>query len=197
MNGSAPSPGWRRHVAAWSAHRYGTWLVAAVAFADSSFLPLPPDLLLVPMCLMRPERIRFLLVLCTLASALGALFGYLIGYELWSVIGARLVAFYGYEHAFAAYQGLFARWGVAIIIVKGFTPIPFKIAAIAAGVAAMNPLSFIVAAILGRALHFAMLGWLLTMFGGRLAEFVARYERRLAILSLLVVIGGAVVYCLR
>lgn len=197
MNGIAPPRGWRRHVAAWSAHRYGAWLVAAVAFADSSFLPLPPDLLLVPMCLMRPERIRFLLVLCTAASALGALFGYLIGYELWSVIGARLVAFYGYEQAFATYQGLFARWGMAIIIVKGFTPIPFKIAAIAAGVAAMNPLSFIVAAIVGRALHFAMLGWLLTMFGGRLAEFVARYERRLAILSLLVVIGGTVVYCLR
>src|SRR5437016_3839132 len=137
--------GWLRHVAALSNHRRSTWLLAAIAFADSSFLPVPPDLLLIPMILMRPERMRFLVIVCTVASALGAVLGYLIGWGLWSAVGVRLVEFYGCEESFAAFQQLVDQWGFPVIVVKAFTPIPFKIAAIAAGVAAMNPLSFMTA----------------------------------------------------
>ena len=194
---AAPRRGWLRHVAALSHHRSSAWLLAAVAFADSSFLPLPPDLLLVPMSLTRPERTRFLMLVATIASSLGALLGYLIGYELWSAIGARLVEFYGYQHSFAVYQRLVDHWGMAIIIAKAFTPFPFKIAAIAAGVAAMNPWSFVAATIVGRALHFTMLAVLLTIFGARVMALVARYERRLAIASLVVAIGIALACYLR
>src|SRR5437764_1004317 len=77
-----------RHVAAMSNHRYSTWMLFAIAFADSSFLPVPPDLLLIPMSLLRPERMRLLVVVCILGSSLGAVAGYLIGYGLWSLIGA-------------------------------------------------------------------------------------------------------------
>ena len=186
--------GWLRHVAALSNHRYSIWLLAAIAFADSSFLPVPPDLLLVPMILLRPERIWRLLVICTIFSSLGAAVGYLIGYGLWSVVGAPMVQFYGYTEGFAAYQRLVDNWGVWIIIAKAFTPLPFKIAAIAAGVGAMNPVSFMVAAVLGRALHFAMVGGLLLFCGPTLMALVARYERPLALISLLVLVGLAVAY---
>jgi membrane protein YqaA with SNARE-associated domain len=183
-----------RHVATLSNHRYSTWVLAAIAFADSSFLPIPPDLLLVPMILIRPERTLFLLVICTVGSSLGAATGYLIGYGLWSVIGAPLVEFYGYTAGFTAYQHLVDKWGVWIIIIKAFTPIPFKIAAIAAGVAAMNPVSFMLASIFGRAVHFAMVGALVMFCGARILVLVARYERPLAVICVLVVIGLAVAY---
>ena len=193
-----PYRGWRRRVAALADHRGSIWALAAVAFADSSFLPLPPDLLFVPLSLLRPERMRFLAIVCIAASSLGAGLGYLIGWGLWSTIGLRLVAFYGDQQSFAAYQHLVAQWGTAIIIAKAFTPLPFKIAAIAAGVGDMNPWAFIAAAIASRALHFAMLAGLLTLFGARIMTLVARYERRLAILSVVVaVIGVAIAWYLR
>jgi len=198
---SAPAPaargGWLRHVTAVSNHRYSIWVLAAIAFADSSFLPVPPDLLLVPMVLIRPERTLWLLVVCTLASSLGAALGYVIGYGLWSIIGAPLVELYGYQHLFAAYQQLVHEWGVWFIIGKAFTPLPFKIAAIAAGIAAMPFLSFMVAAILGRALHFAMVGALLFFFGARILTLAVRYERPFAVVSVVVLIGLFVVYHLR
>jgi membrane protein YqaA with SNARE-associated domain len=193
MNGSEPPSGWLARVAALSNHRYSTWFLAAVAFADSSFLPIPPDLLLVPMILLQPERTLWLLVVCTLGSSLGAVVGYLIGYELWSVIGAPMVQFYGYTEGFAVYQRIVHDWGFWFIIAKAFTPLPFKIAAIAAGVAAMPVLSFMIATIVGRALHFAMVGALLTLYGGRILALLARFERPFAVISVLVVIGLVVV----
>ena len=189
--------GWLRHVSALSNHRRSTWLLAAIAFADSSFLPVPPDLLLIPMILLRPERMRFLVIVCTVASALGAILGYLIGWGLWSAVGVRLVEFYGCEESFAAFQQLVDQWGFPVIVVKAFTPIPFKIAAIAAGVAAMNPLSFITAAIIGRAVHFGMVALLLLLFGARLMTLVTRYERKLVIGSIVAAIGVAVFWYLR
>jgi membrane protein YqaA with SNARE-associated domain len=194
MSASEAGGGWLRHVSALSRHRYSTWALAAIAFADSSFLPVPPDLLLVPMILIRPERAYFLLAVCTLASSLGAAAGYLIGYGLWSVIGAPLIEFYGYVDAFAAYQRLVENWGFWFIIAKAFTPLPFKIAAIAAGVAAMNPAVFMIAAVLGRALHFAMVGALLVLYGGRILALLARYERPFAVISVLVLIGLVVAF---
>ncbi len=181
--------GWLGRVAALSAHRHSRVALGAIAFADSSFLPVPPDLLLVPMILFRRERVRLLLLICILGSSLGAVFGYLIGYELWRSIGAPLVQFYGYGDRFAAFQHLIAIWGVCIIVAKAFTPIPFKIAAIGAGVAMMDPVSFMVAAVVGRALHFAMVGAVLTACGGRAVALLTRYEGPLAIAAAVALIG--------
>ncbi len=189
MSVSVGRVGWVRRLSALSEHRYGTPALAAIAFADSSFLPIPPDLLLVPMVLFRPERLRFLLVVCTVASALGAVLGYAIGYWLWNLVGLPLVELYGCQESFASYQRLVAEWGVLIIVVKAFTPIPFKIAAIAAGVAAMDPWAFMIAMIFGRALHFAMLAALLIWFGERVMALVVRFERPLAVVSVLVLVG--------
>ena len=180
-----------------SEHRDGTPALAAIAFADSSFLPIPPDLLLVPMVLLRPERLRRLLTVCTIASSLGAVLGYAIGYWLWNLIGQPLVEFYGCQDSFASYQRLVAEWGVLIIIAKAFTPIPFKIAAIAAGVAAMNPVTFIIAAFVGRAVHFAMVGVATSLCGARIMVLIARYGRPFAVASVLLLVGLIAAYHFR
>jgi len=189
--------GWLRHVSALSTHRYSTWVLAAVAFADSSVLPVPPDLLLVPMILIRPERAPVLLVICTLASSLGAATGYLIGYGLWSVVGAPLIQLYGHADSFATYQRLVHDWGFWFIIAKAFTPIPFMVATIAAGVAAMPPVSFMMAVIVARGAHFAIYGTLLVLYGGKVLALVARYERPFVVISILVLIALVVAYYLR
>jgi len=194
---SATRGGWLRHVSAWAHHPSGAWLLFAVAFADSSFLPIPPDLLLVPMVLMQPRRIWWLLTLCTVGSTLGAAVGYLIGYLLWAAIGAPIVEFYGHMEGYLVFRHWVEEWGPLIIIAKALTPIPFKIAAIAAGAAEMNPVIFMLAAFAGRALHFAIVAVLLMLFGARVMALVARYERPLAVASAVALIGLAVFWVLR
>lgn len=189
--------GWLRHVAALAGHRHATAALAAIAVADSSFLPIPPDILLVPMALLRRDRLVRLLVVGTVASSLGAVLGYLIGYWLWDLIGAPLIEFYGYRDAFAAYQRLVAEWGVWIIVAKAFTPIPFKVAAIGAGVAAMDPVAFMVATVFGRALHFVMVGVAILLFGERVMAIVERFERQFAIVSVLGLAAVAVAFALK
>ena len=194
---SATHGGWLRHVSAWAHHPSSPWLLFAVAFADSSFLPIPPDLLLVPMVLMQPKRIWWLLTLCTLGSTFGAAVGYLIGYFLWTAIGAPIVEFYGHMDGYLVFRHWVEEWGPWIIIGKALTPIPFKIAAIAAGAAEMNPVVFMLASFVGRALHFAMVALLLFFFGARVMVLVARYERPLAVASALALVGLAVVWALK
>lgn len=197
MTYSEASAGWLRPVAALAKHRFATPVLAGIAFADSSFLPMPPDLLLVPMALLQPGRLGRLLILCTVASAFGAALGYLIGYGAWGLVGERLIDLYGYRDAFAGYQNAVAIWGVWIIVAKAFTPIPFKVAAIGAGVAAMDPVTFMVAAVLGRGLHFAMVGLAILLFGERLLAAVQRYERHCALAGALALAAAGLAYALR
>jgi membrane protein YqaA with SNARE-associated domain len=189
MNASTPRSRVVRYVEAFAQHRYGTWILAAIAFADSSFLPLVPDILLVPMALVRPKQLWWLCFVCTVASTLGAALGYLIGSVLWTLVGAPLVEFYGYTEGFAAYQRLVEEWGVWLVIGKAFTPIPFKIMAVAAGVARMNPVVFMIAALIGRALHFATIGVLTLLFGQRIMVLFEKYEAPAVVVSVLVLIG--------
>lgn len=189
MNASIPRGRLVRYVEAFAHHRYGVWVLAAIAFADSSFLPLVPDILLVPMALVRPKQLWWLCFVCTVASTLGAALGYAIGALLWTWIGASMVEFYGYTEGFAAYQRLVEEWGVWLVIGKAFTPIPFKIMAIAAGVAHMNFAVFMTAALIGRALHFAMIGLLTLLFGQRIMVLFEKYEAPAVVVSILVLIA--------
>jgi membrane protein YqaA with SNARE-associated domain len=197
MEASAARGGWLRHVTAWAHHRHGPWALGGIAFADSSFLPVPPDILLVPMALLRPERIKAFLLICIVGSSLGAILGYVIGYSLWSSIGLPMVELYGYTENFAAYQRMVAEWGVLVIIAKAFTPIPFKIAAIAAGIAAMDPFAFMFATVVGRALHFVMVGALLILCGPKIMALVTRYERPFVIVSILVLVALVIIFHFR
>ncbi len=165
------------------------WL-AAIAFAESSFFPVPPDMLLVPMALARPERALRYAAVCTVASVVGGMLGYLIGYALFDVLAQPLLHLYHYEDAFAAFQARFREYGVYIILVKGLTPIPYKIITIASGAARFDFATFVAASVVTRGARFFLIALLLRLFGERVRGFI---EKRLALVlgvtALFIVIG--------
>ncbi len=171
---------------------HALWALLAISFAESSFFPLPPDLLLIPMMLARPREAWRLAAYCTLASVAGGVLGYAIGYFLFDAIGRPVLEFY---HAMDRYEALkagFDRWGVWIIIVKGMTPIPYKLVTIASGVAHFDLIAFIGASIVSRSLRFFLLAAILWRFGPAARTFI---ERRLTLVTTLfavALVGGFV-----
>ncbi len=175
-----------KRLLALAASRHAPVWLAVVAFAESSFFPLPPDVLLVPMVLARPDRAWRLAGLCTLASVLGGMLGYLIGYALFDQLAAPLIRFYGYEPAFLAFKATYAQYGLWVILVKGLTPIPYKLVTIASGAAAFSFPVFMAASLLTRGARFFLVAFLLRRWGERVAGFV---ERRLTLVTSLVALG--------
>ena len=151
-----------------------------VSFAESSFFPIPPDILLIPMILAQPQRAVRLAARCRRSSVAGGLLGYAIGYFLFDAIGRPILE---YNHAMASYETLkagFAEWGVWIIILKGMTPIPYKLITIASGVAHFDLAAFIGASIVSRSLRFFLVAALLWYFGETARRFI---ERRLTLVT--------------
>lgn len=169
------------------------WALIAVSFAESSFFPIPPDVLLIPMMLARPRQAWRLALLCMAASVVGGMGGYAIGYYVFDAIGRPLLEFY---HAMGKYDALkagFDRWGVWIIILKGMTPIPYKLVTIASGVAHFDFALFVGASIISRSLRFFLLALILWQFGPAARDFI---ERRLGLVTTLFaagLVGGFVV----
>jgi len=162
------------------------WWLAAVAFAESSFFPVPPDALLIPMALARPDRAWRLAAICTAASVAGGALGYLIGYEFFYVLAAPLLHAYHYDEAFVRFQDTYAKYGVYVILVKGLTPIPYKIVTIASGAAHFNFLTFLAASVATRGLRFFLLAALLRRFGPPVRSFI---ETRLVLVTTLAALG--------
>ncbi|MDJ0389642.1 VTT domain-containing protein [Roseomonas sp. E05] len=165
--------------------RAGTWL-ALVSFAESSFFPIPPDAMLVPMCLARPERAWRYAATCTMASVLGGLLGYALGFFLFEAVAQPVLAAYGHAQALETFRAWFDRWGAAVILIKGLTPIPFKIVTIAAGAAAFNPWIFLITSALTRGARFFLLALLLRRYGTPMRSFI---ERRLTLLTSVVAVA--------
>jgi membrane protein YqaA with SNARE-associated domain len=169
------------------------WLVC-VSFAEASFFPLPPDVLLIPMILARPRRAWWLAFICTAASVLGGLLGYWIGAALLNRIAMPVVHFYHAEHAYEAFLALYRRYGFWAILIKGLTPIPFKLVTIAAGAAHFNLAQFVVACLITRGGRFFLLEALpLRLFGDRARDFI---EHRLVLVTSAVAVaavGGVLV----
>jgi membrane protein YqaA with SNARE-associated domain len=173
--------------------RYAVAALAVIAFAESAFFPLPPDLLLIPIILARPRQAFLLAGLCTVMSVLGGFLGYAIGYFLFDAIGRPILEFY---HAMGRYEALkagFAHWGVWIIIIKGLTPIPYKLVTIASGVVRFPIVPFAFASLVSRSLRFFLLGALLWRFGEPVREFIERRLMLVTSLFALALVGGFVV----
>jgi len=173
-------------VLALAASRHAPWWLAVISFTESSFFPIPPDALLIPMCLARPDRAWRLAAICTLASVLGGAFGYFIGYALFEVIATPVIQFYHYEAAFERFKAMYAEYGLWVILVKGATPIPYKIVTIASGAASFDFWVFMAASIATRGARFFLVAWLLRTFGASVREFI---ERRLTLVTTLGVVG--------
>jgi membrane protein YqaA with SNARE-associated domain len=166
--------------------------LAAVSFVESSFFPIPPDVMLIPMILADRRKAWWYATIATIASVIGGVLGYAIGYYLYDTVGLPILKFYGREHALDSFMTFVRDYGVPAVIVKGMTPIPYKVVTIAAGVGHMNLLAFIGASIIARAMRFFLVAGLLYFFGEPIRVFI---EKRLGLVTtafLVVLVGGFV-----
>lgn len=159
--------------------RHAERALAGISFAESSFFPIPPDALMIPMVLAHRQKwLRYALV-STIASVLGGVGGYLIGAFLFEAVGEPILQFYGYLDKFADFQESFNRWGALIVAIGGLTPLPYKVVTIGSGISGMSLPIFIAASILSRGIRFFVVAWLLHKFGEPIRTFI---ERNLALL---------------
>lgn len=165
-------------VLAWAGHPHAERYLAAMSFAESSFFPVPPDVMLAPMCLADRHRAWRFAALTTIASVFGGLLGYAIGYFLFEAIEPWLRDTH-YWDAYLRGRAWFDDWGVLAVFVAGFSPIPYKIFTIAAGVAVLNLPGFLIASAVGRGARFFLVAGLIVAGGERMAELLPRYVERL------------------
>lgn len=168
------------------------WL-AVIAFAEASFFPLPPDALLIPMALARPHRAWRLAAICTAASVVGGAFGYFIGFALYQAVAQPLLHAYGYEAAFERFRQTFAEYGFWVILLKGLTPIPYKIVTIASGAAGFSFAMFMAASVITRGARFFLIAGLLRRFGDPVRVFIERRLTLVTTIALLGIVAGFVV----
>ena len=171
---------------------YAAWLLVAVSFMESSFFPVPPDIMLIPMALARPERAWRYAVLCTVGSVAGGVLGYVIGAVLYDSVGLWLIRLYGYGDKVEAFREAYAQYGALIILLKGLTPIPYKLVTIASGFAGYNFAAFVGLSLLTRGARFFAESFLLRRYGPRARAMI---EKRLGLwvtLGALVLVAGIV-----
>ncbi len=161
------------------------WALGVVSFIESSFFPIPPDVMLIPMVLRDRSKAWWYATIATVTSVAGGILGYAIGYFFFEAIGKPILNFYGKEHALDSFIQFVHEYGVEAVIIKGMTPIPFKVVTIAAGVAKMDFLAFIGASIIARAMRFYLVAGLLYFFGQPIREFI---ERRLTLVTTVFVV---------
>jgi len=171
---------------------HAMWTMGAVAFAESSFFPVPPDVMLIPMSLARPERAYVIALWCTVASVLGGLVGYSIGALLYDSVGAWLIHLYGYGDKVEAFRAAYAQWGALIILLKGLTPIPYKVVTITSGFAGYNIGLFVVFSVIARGLRFFVLAFLLHRYGAQAREIIEKRLGLWVLLGAILLVGGIV-----
>lgn len=166
--------------------------LAVVSFTESSFFPIPPDAMLIPMTLSRPERWAYYAQICTIASVLGGALGYAIGALLFDTVGAYIVDLYGLQHKMAQYRDAYAEWGTWLILLKGVTPIPFKLVTIASGFSGYNFFAFIALSIITRGARFYLVTWITQKYGPHFASVLEKRIGTVGIILLLLIVSGFV-----
>ena len=181
-------------VIALAGHRHAIPAMGVVAFLESSFFPIPPDVMLVPMVLANRRKAFLIALVCTICSVLGGMLGYAIGYYFFETAGAWVVKTYGLQDGLAKFRAGFDQYGVWIILIKGLTPIPYKLVTIASGAAHFDLFTFVWASILTRGVRFFAVAALLWKFGEPIRSFI---EKRLALLTwlfLFALVGGFIAF---
>jgi len=177
-------------VLGWADTPYGVPALLVLSFTESSFFPIPPDILLIALALAKPKRAFYYALLCTIASVLGGLFGYFIGYALWSSFEPLLIGSIISEANFEAVTGRYQEYGEVAVFAAAFTPIPYKVFTVAAGVAQLDLLKFAGASLCGRAGRFFLVALVIRMAGPRAKALIERYFNAATILGALLLIGG-------
>ncbi len=169
-----------------SAHPRAYWYLAAVAFAESSFFPIPPDPMILTMTLANRDRAFMIAGISTVASVLGGFLGYYIGCTLYDAVGVKIIAWMSSPEKFLYAKQSFNEWGFWLIAAKGLTPIPFKLVTITAGVMKYNLLLFTLSSIIARSSRFFFVAWLLWRFGPRMKDLI---EKNLTLVTTLFVLA--------
>jgi membrane protein YqaA with SNARE-associated domain len=177
----------------WARHRHAPWYLGGLSFAESSFFPIPPDVMLAPMSLASPSRAWRFALLTTLASVAGGLFGYLIGAYAFDLI-EPVIRDGRYWDSYLKAQAWFERWGFWAIFVAGFSPIPYKVFTIAAGAASMALLPFAAASLVGRGARFFLVAGLMAWGGERMEATLRRYVDWLGWATVAAVVVGVLIY---
>ena len=166
------------------------YALAAVAFAESSFFPIPPDIMLIPMALAEPAKAWRYAFICTLASVAGGLLGYGIGALLYDTVGQWLLHAYGYGARFEQFRQWYQDYGAAVILIKGLLPIPYKLVTIASGVAGYNLFWFVVLSFVTRGARFFIEAGIFNRWGGSLGPLIRQNVAAVALGSLAVIVAG-------
>jgi membrane protein YqaA with SNARE-associated domain len=169
---------------------HATWLMGVVSFTESSFFPVPPDAMLIPMSLARPDKAWFYATVCTLTSVAGGVLGYLIGALLYDSIGIWLIQLYGLGGKAEAFRESYAYWGTWIILIKGVTPIPYKLVTIVSGFAGYNLLMFVLLSIVARGMRFYLAAFLLSRYGMQVRAIIEERLTFWVTVSVIVLVLG-------
>ena len=174
----------------WISGRHGEWVLFLIAFVESSFFPIPPDVFLIAMCVAVPARSFRYAAICSIGSVLGGAFGYGLGYWFMDGIGMSIIDWYGLSHRYGQVQEYFRQYDVWIVGTAGFTPIPYKLFTITAGFVQSNFLSFMLVSLLARSARFFLVAGLIFKFGPQIKNFINRYFNILSIAFVVLLAGG-------
>jgi membrane protein YqaA with SNARE-associated domain len=176
-----------------SEHPKALWALAAVSFAESSFFPIPPDVMLVPMVLAQRAKAWLIAGVCTVASVAGGFLGYAIGFYFFATIGQSVIELYGLQGGFKEFQCQFNQYGLWIILIKGMTPIPYKLITIASGAAQFDLAVFAVASAVTRGARFYLVAALLYVFGQPIRHFIEKHLTAVTTGVVVLIIAGFLV----
>lgn len=173
-----------------ASRRNAMYFLFAVAFIESSFFPIPPDVMLIPMILATPAKAWRIAGVATVASVLGGAFGYAIGIFFFDVIARPILSFYGYVHQFDVFKDYYHEWGAWIVFGAGITPFPYKVITIASGVVHLDFAVFMLSSVIARGMRFYLVAWLLKKYGEPMKGYIEKNLGRLSVLFLLLLLGG-------
>jgi len=178
----------------WAETPYGTPALATLSFAESSFFPVPPDVLLIALNMGKPKKSFYFALVCSIASVLGGMFGYFIGMALWSGLSGFFFSYIpGFTpEIFAKVQTMYNEYGFAAVLIAGFTPIPYKVFTIASGVFGMNFPMFVLASVISRSARFFIVSTLIFFFGEPIKKFIDKYFNLLSAAFVVLIILGFV-----
>jgi len=171
-------------------HKNAKWYLSIISFAESSFFPIPPDLLLIPMALASKTKAIFYAFICTFSSVIGGILGYAIGYYFYNTLGIYIVEFYHLENSFSVFEDYYKEFGILIVLGAGITPFPYKFITIASGVFGLNIFLFFIFSIVGRGLRFYLIAILLYFFGEKIKLIIDKYFNILTIVFFILFVGS-------
>jgi membrane protein YqaA with SNARE-associated domain len=177
----------------WAHTPYGIWALFVLAFTESSFFPIPPDVLLIALALSIPAKSFRYALICSAGSVLGGLFGYFIGWQLMDLVGFPIMKLYGILEQYETVRQSYEEYNAVIVFIAAFTPIPYKLITITAGAFKLNILTFTIASLIGRSARFFLVAWLIHRFGQRIKEFIERYFDILSLIFVGLVVLGFII----